>query len=55
MPRKAEAKGEKKDARLKVRVLGDPSPEALRQAYKIMARKLLKEMTERCGLRSTSE
>jgi acetyl-CoA carboxylase alpha subunit len=49
------ARGEGKETRLKVRVLGSPSPEALRQAYRMAAKKLVRELTEKCVLRSTSE
>lgn len=55
VPRKAKAKGEEKEMRLRVRVLGSPSPEALRQAYRIAAKKLVRELMEKCGLQSTSE
>lgn len=56
MQRKSQAKEDGEEVRLKVRVLGAPSPEALRQAYKLAAKKLVREMAEeQCELRSTSE
>jgi hypothetical protein len=55
VPRKAGRNGKAKGGRLTVRVLGSPSPEALKQAYSLVAKKLVRELTRECGRLSTSE